>query len=37
MGDNGMIDDPQAENVLGTPLQVHSTHPMTGFYRDGFL
>jgi hypothetical protein len=31
-----MMDHPQAENVLGTPLQVHSTHPMTGFYRDGY-
>ncbi len=25
----------QATNVLGTPLQVCCTNPMTGFYRDG--
>ena len=24
-----------AINVLGTPLQVCSTEPMTGYYRDG--
>jgi len=26
----------EATNVLGTPLQVCCTAPMTGFYRDGF-
>jgi len=26
----------EAKNVLGTPLQVCCTAPMTGFYRDGF-
>ena len=31
-----MTDKPLAENVLGTPLEVHSTRLMTGFYRDGY-
>ena len=31
-----MTDKPQAENVLGTPLEIHSIHQMTGFYRDGY-
>lgn len=29
-------DKPEAENVLGTPLQPCCKAPMTGFYRDGF-
>ncbi len=27
--------DPDAKNVLGLPLEVCSTSPMTGFYRNG--
>jgi uncharacterized protein (DUF2237 family) len=27
---------PTDENVLGTPLQIAGTDPLTGFYRDGF-
>ncbi|MCB9527617.1 MAG: DUF2237 domain-containing protein [bacterium] len=26
---------PSPKNVLGTPLEVCCTHPMTGWYRDG--
>jgi uncharacterized protein (DUF2237 family) len=26
----------EAKNVLGTTLQVCCTHPLTGYYRDGF-
>ena len=27
---------PTDKNVLGTPLQIASINPLTGFYRDGF-
>ncbi|OAQ41694.1 hypothetical protein A5893_00865 [Pedobacter psychrophilus] len=27
---------PIDKNVLGTPLQIAGTNPLTGFYRDGF-
>ncbi len=29
------MQDPQPKNVLGTPLEVCCTSPMTGFYRTG--
>ncbi len=35
-GSNGISDrHGTAQNVLGTPLEVCGTAPMTGFYRDG--
>ena len=35
-GSNGTSDlQRTAQNVLGTPLEVCGTAPMTGFYRDG--
>lgn len=35
MNNDSRIEIESAENVLGTPLQVCCTAPMTGFYRDG--
>jgi uncharacterized protein (DUF2237 family) len=32
---NGNGHHPKPKNVLGTELQTCSTHPMTGFFRDG--
>lgn len=31
-----MAETTDAKNVLGTPLELCCTAPMTGFYRDGF-
>jgi uncharacterized protein (DUF2237 family) len=33
---NDKIEQPQAKNVLGTPLDQCGCTPMTGFFRDGY-
>ena len=34
--DSAPVTHPTEHNVLSTPLQICSTDPMTGFYRDGY-